>query len=69
MITIRIFGTNRQKIIPITKDLRSLVKHSCTETLYEEGYKGDFEVSVMFTDNEGIRATPVVKRPQLSVMV
>ena len=56
MITRRIFGTNRQKIIPITKDLRSLVKHSCTETLYEEGYKGDFEVSVMFTDNEGIRA-------------
>ena len=56
MITIRVFGTNRQKILPITRELRSIVKYSCSETLYEEGYKGDFEVSVTFTDNEGIRA-------------
>lgn len=56
MITVRVFGTNRQKMIPVTKDIRAVVKHCCTETLYEEGYKGDFEVSVTFVDNEGIRA-------------
>ena len=55
MITVRIYGSNRQKIIPVTKELRSLVKHACSETLYEEGYKGNFEVSVTFLDNNGIR--------------
>ena len=55
MITIRIYGTNRQRIIPVTRELRTLVKHCCSETLYEEGYTGDFEVSLTFTDNAGIR--------------
>ncbi|MBP3857612.1 MAG: rRNA maturation RNase YbeY [Ruminiclostridium sp.] len=55
MITVRVFGTNRQRIVPVTKELRTLVKRSVSETLYEEGYKGDFEVSVTFTDNAGIR--------------
>ena len=55
MITVRVFGTNRQKLIPVTKELRAIVKRSVSETLYEEGYKGDFEVSVTFVDNEGIR--------------
>ena len=31
------------------------MKRCCSETLYEEGYTGDFEVSLTFTDNEGIR--------------
>ena len=56
MITVRIFGTNKQSIIPVTKELRTLVKRCCSETLFEEGYNGDFEVSVTFVDNEGIRA-------------
>lgn len=55
MVTIRVFGTNRQGIIPVTKELREIVKRSCVETLYEEGYTGNFEVSVTFTDNENIR--------------
>lgn len=55
MIKIRVFGSNRQKNVPVTKELRTLVKKCCLETLYEEGYKGSFEVSVTFTDNEGIR--------------
>lgn len=55
MITVRIYGTNRQKIVPVSKELRALVKRCCSETLYEEGYTGDFEVSLTFTDNEGIR--------------
>ena len=55
MITVRICGTNRQKIVPVSKELRALVKRCCSETLYEEGYTGDFEVSLTFTDNAGIR--------------
>lgn len=55
MVTIRVFGTNRQKIVPVTRELRSIVKRCCVETLYEEGFSGDFEVSVTFTDNEGIK--------------
>ncbi len=55
MITVRIYGTNRQKLVPVTKEIRTLVKRCCSETLYEEGYSGDFEVSVTFTDNAGIR--------------
>lgn len=55
MITVRIIGSNRQKLLPVTKELRTVVKHCCSETLYEEGYSGGFEVSVTFTDNIGIR--------------
>ena len=55
MITVRVYGTNRQKIVPVSKELRALVKRCCSETLYEEGYTGDFEVSLTFTDNAGIR--------------
>lgn len=55
MIKIRVFGSNRQKNVPVTKELRTLIKKCCLETLYEEGYKGSFEVSVTFTDNLGIR--------------
>ena len=55
MIKIRVFGSNRQKNVPATKELRTLIKKCCLETLYEEGYKGSFEVSVTFTDNKGIR--------------
>ncbi len=55
MIKIRVFGSNRQKNVPVTKELRTLIKRCCLETLYEEGYKGSFEVSVTFTDNRGIQ--------------
>ena len=55
MITVRVFGTNRQKMIPVSRELRAIVKRCCSETLYEEGYKGDFEISVTFVDNAGIR--------------
>ena len=55
MITVRVFGTNRQKIIPVSRELRAIGKRCCSETLYEEGYKGDFEISVTFVDNAGIR--------------
>ena len=56
MVSIRVIGANNQDIIKITKDLRNIVKKCCISTLYEEGYKGDFEVSVTYTDNEKIHA-------------
>ena len=55
MIRVRIIGSNQQKLIPVTTQIRTTVKHACSETLYEEGYNGSFEISVTFVDNEGIR--------------
>ena len=55
MVSIRVAGTNNQNIIAITKDLRNIVKKCCISTLYEEGYKGNYEVSITFTDNEQIK--------------
>ncbi len=56
MVSIRVIGKNNQNIIRITKDLRNIVKKCCVCTLYEEGYKGDYEVSVTYVDNEQIHA-------------
>lgn len=62
MVTIRVFGTNNQNIVRITKDLRNIVKKCCIGTLYEEGYKGDFEVAVTYTDNEKIHEMNLTHR-------
>ncbi len=56
MVSIRVAGTNNQNIMSITKDLRNIVKKCCISTLYEEGYSGDYEVSVTYTDNEQIHS-------------
>lgn len=56
MVSIRVIGTNNQNIVRITRDLRNIVKKCCISTLYEEGYKGNYEVSVTYTDNEQIHA-------------
>lgn len=56
MIRVRIIGSNQQKLIPVTMQIRSTVKHACSETLFEEGYNGNFEISITFVDNEGIRS-------------
>lgn len=52
MVTVRVFGTNNQNIIKINKCLRNVVKKCCIGTLFEEGYRGDFEVSITYTNNE-----------------
>lgn len=62
MVTIRVFGTNNQNITKITKDLRNIVKKCCIGTLYSEGYKGDFEVAVTFTDNAKIHEMNLMHR-------
>ena len=55
MLKIKIYGSNRQNVVPVTKELRTLIKKCCIATLYEEGYNGGYEVSITFTDNYGIK--------------
>ena len=55
MLSIRILGTNKQKLVHISKKTRTIVKRCCLGTLYAEGYHDNFEVSVTYTDNLGIR--------------
>ncbi len=62
MLSIRIYGENRQKFVPISKRMRTIVKKCCLRTLYEEGYHDDFEVSVTFTDNAQIRSINAAHR-------
>ncbi len=62
MVTIRVFGTNNQNIVKITKDLRNIIKKCCISTLFEEGYRGDYEVSVTYTDNEKIHEMNLLHR-------
>lgn len=52
----RIYFENLQKIKPIEYNLKLLVRRAIVATLLYEGVGGKCEVSVTFTDNEGIRA-------------
>lgn len=55
MVSIRVYGENHQRIVPLTKEIRTVVKKCCLQTLFEEGYHDHFEVSVTFADNAEIR--------------
>lgn len=55
MVSIRVYGENHQRVVPLTREMRTVVKKCCLQTLFEEGYHDAFEVSVTFTDNEEIR--------------
>lgn len=55
MVSIRVYGENHQKLVPLTKEMRTVVKKCCLQTLFEEGYHGSFEVSVTFAENAEIR--------------
>ena len=52
---VMIYFTNDQEKYPITYGLKLLIRRAVTETLSYEGYGRDCQVSVTFTDNEGIR--------------
>ncbi len=47
---------NQQDKHKLTKDLKELVKKCTLATLKYMDFRTDVEISVMFTDNEGIRA-------------
>ena len=46
---------NRQELLPLSYKLKMLVRRAVETTLNYEQYENPIEVSVTFTDNEGIR--------------
>lgn len=53
---LKVYYTNEQKKFSAGLYLKNLVKRAVLATLSYEGFDRDSEVSVTFTDNEGIRA-------------
>ena len=51
-----IYFTNSQDLFAITYKLKMLVRRAVLASLEYEGYEAQTELSVTFTDNEGIRA-------------
>ena len=51
-----IYFSNNQSEIEITYALKMLARRAVIASLEYEGFKNDAEVSLTFTDNEGIRA-------------
>ena len=49
-----IYFENTQNKIEITYKLKSLVRLAVTATLAHEGYRNSAEISVTFTDDDGI---------------
>lgn len=47
---------NQQDKHPYDKDLRKLIENAAKATLRTMGFRKDVEISVMLTDNEGIRS-------------
>ncbi len=52
---LKIYFENDQQAVPVTYGLKILVRHAIEATLTYENIKGHSEVSVTFTDNEGIK--------------
>lgn len=53
---LKIVYENGQEQIPLTYSVKMLVRRAVEETLNYEQFENPIEVSVTFTDNEGIRA-------------
>lgn len=53
---VRVYTRNDQARVPVTPTLRSLVRRAVKATLLFEDFTEPTEVSVTFTDNEGIHA-------------
>ena len=52
---IKVIITNKQKAVKIPTAIRMLVRRCCNAVLKLENFEGPAEISVTFTDNEGIR--------------
>lgn len=59
---LKIYFENAQDVMRVTYPLKLLVRRAVQETLLAEGIKKPAEISVTFTDNEGIRAINRVHR-------
>ncbi len=53
---LKIYYENSQKLMPVRLKLKSLLCKAILSTLKYEGMEGKFEVSLTFTDNDGIHA-------------
>lgn len=53
---IKLYFTDEQSLLRVTRKLRKLLREAVTETLAYEGFCNNCTVSVTFIDNEGIRA-------------
>lgn len=53
---LKIYFENSQKLFKITYKLKMLLRRAIIETLKYEKQSGEFEISLTFTDNEGIHA-------------
>lgn len=54
-LRMKLYFENQQDKLPVTYKLKMLLRHAIEETLDFEQYGNACEVSVTFTDNEGIR--------------
>ncbi|MGM9644286.1 MAG: rRNA maturation RNase YbeY [Eubacteriales bacterium] len=54
-MSLRIYFENEQEKIPVTYNLKMLLREAIETTLDFEDFRNVCEVSVTFTDNEGIR--------------
>lgn len=52
---VMIYFQNEQKAMPVTYALKRLVRQAVVATLAYEGFGNDCQLSVTFTDNDGIR--------------
>ena len=52
---VMIYFTNSQDGFDVTYSMKMLIRRAVVQTLAYEGFGNDCEVSVTFTDNEGIR--------------
>lgn len=52
---VMIYFQNEQKAMPVTYALKRLVRQAVVVTLAYEGFGNDCQLSVTFTDNDGIR--------------
>ena len=57
-----VFTRNDQALVPVTPALRALVRRAIKATLAYENFEAKAEVSVTFTDNEGIHALNLAHR-------
>ena len=55
-LKLKIYFENSQECFKITYKLKMLLRRAILETLRHEEKQGSFEVSLTFTDNEGIHA-------------
>ncbi len=52
---VTVYIRNEQKAVPLTPDLRRVIRTAAAATLDYEGFGTDAEISVTLTDDEGIR--------------